>query len=49
MLNSFCKTQGEFFMKKDNEKKNFFDFLGGFTIGYFLTDFIFSLFKSRKK
>jgi len=36
-------------MKKGNEKKKFLDFLSGFAIGYFITDFIFSLFIPRKK
>jgi hypothetical protein len=36
-------------MKKDNDKKNLISYLSGFAIGYFLTDFIFSLFIPRKK
>lgn len=35
-------------MKSDINKKNLISYLSGFTIGYFLTDFIFSLFEPRK-
>ena len=36
-------------MSKDCNKYEIVNFVKGFTIGYFLTDFIFSLFKPRKK
>jgi hypothetical protein len=36
-------------MKKIDDNKNLINYLSGFAIGYFITDFIFSLFKSRKK
>lgn len=49
MLNSPCKMQGEFFMKKGNENRNLISYLSGFAFGYFITDFIFSLFIPRKK
>lgn len=36
-------------MKNDEEKKNVARYIGCFALGYFLTDFIFSLFRPRKK
>lgn len=47
MINSLCKKQGSFIMQ-NNKKKNWVSYLKGFAIGYFITDFIFSLFIPKK-
>ena len=36
-------------MKKDYKQQDFVNFIKGFAFGYFITDFIFSLFIPRKK
>jgi hypothetical protein len=46
MLNSSCKTQGEFFMKNDNQKKNLISYLSGFAVGYFAIEIICWFFKA---
>lgn len=38
MINSLCKTQGEFIMNKDYKKHEIVSFVKGFAIGYFLVD-----------
>ena len=36
-------------MNKDYQKREIVSFIKGFAIGYWLTDFIFSFFRPRKK
>ena len=47
-MNFSCKKQGEFIMNKDYKKHEIVNFIIGFAVGYFLTDFILSLFIPRK-
>ena len=46
MINSHYKTQGEFFMNKDYQKREIVSFIKGFAIGYFLVEIICWFFKA---
>lgn len=46
MLNSLCKTKGEFLMNKDYQKHEIVSFIKGFAIGYFAIEIICWFFKA---
>lgn len=46
MINSLCKTQGEFLMNKDYQKHEIVSFIKGFAIGYFAIEIICWFFKA---
>jgi hypothetical protein len=46
MINSSCKTQGDFIMNKDYKKHEIVNFIKGFAIGYFVIEIICWFFKA---